>query len=94
MSFSIISTLSTLTQGVLNVIAVIFLVVFAMKGGLFPLYFWLPRSYYGPPAAIAALFGALLTKVGIYAIMHVDYRAWWILYASWILLTLCDDWNI
>ncbi|KGA97128.1 cation:proton antiporter [Alkalihalobacillus alcalophilus ATCC 27647 = CGMCC 1.3604] len=56
--------------GVLNVIAVIFLVVFAMKGGLFPLYFWLPRSYYGPPAAIAALFGALLTKVGIYAIMR------------------------
>lgn len=56
--------------GVLNVIAVIFLVVFAMKGGLFPLYFWLPRSYFGPPAAIAALFGGLLTKVGIYAIMR------------------------
>ncbi|CAG9620984.1 Na+/H+ antiporter subunit D [Sutcliffiella rhizosphaerae] len=56
--------------GVLNVTAVIFLVVFAMKGGLFPLYFWLPRSYFGPPAAIAALFGALLTKVGIYAIMR------------------------
>ncbi|WP_100372207.1 Na+/H+ antiporter subunit D [Bacillus sp. FJAT-45037] len=56
--------------GVLNVIAVLFLVVFAMKGGLFPLYFWLPRSYYGPPAAIAALFGGLLTKVGIYAIMR------------------------
>ncbi|WP_017728444.1 Na+/H+ antiporter subunit D [Halalkalibacterium ligniniphilum] len=57
-------------QGVLNVIAVLFLVVFAMKGALFPLYFWLPRSYYGPPAAIAALFGGLLTKVGIYAIMR------------------------
>jgi multicomponent Na+:H+ antiporter subunit D len=56
--------------GVLNVIAVIFFVVFAMKGGLFPLYFWLPRSYYGPPAAIAALFGGLLTKVGIYAIIR------------------------
>lgn len=56
--------------GILNVIAVLFLVVFAMKGGLFPLYFWLPRSYYGPPAAIAALFGGLLTKVGIYAIIR------------------------
>lgn len=56
--------------GVLNVIAVLFLVVFSMKGALFPLYFWLPRSYYGPPAAIAALFGGLLTKVGIYAIIR------------------------
>ncbi|UOE95614.1 Na+/H+ antiporter subunit D [Alkalihalobacillus sp. LMS39] len=58
-------------QGVLNVIAILFLIVFAMKGALFPLYFWLPRSYYGPPAAIAALFGGLLTKVGIYAIFRM-----------------------
>ncbi|TWI56361.1 Na+/H+ antiporter subunit D [Halalkalibacter nanhaiisediminis] len=56
--------------GVLNAIAILFLIVFAMKGGLFPLYFWLPRSYYGPPAAVAALFGGLLTKVGIYAIIR------------------------
>ncbi|MBU8905601.1 Na+/H+ antiporter subunit D [Desertibacillus haloalkaliphilus] len=57
-------------QGVINAIAILFLLVFGMKGALFPLYFWLPRSYYGPPAAIAALFGGLLTKVGIYAIMR------------------------
>ncbi|MBP1968740.1 multicomponent Na+:H+ antiporter subunit D [Virgibacillus natechei] len=56
--------------GILNVIAVLLFIVFAMKGALFPLYFWLPRSYYGPPAAIAALFGGLLTKVGIYAIIR------------------------
>ncbi|RXI99993.1 Na+/H+ antiporter subunit D [Anaerobacillus alkaliphilus] len=57
-------------QGILNVIAILFLIVFGMKGALFPLYFWLPKSYYGPPAAIAALFGGLLTKVGIYAIFR------------------------
>ncbi|MBM7097149.1 MULTISPECIES: Na+/H+ antiporter subunit D [Alteribacter] len=56
--------------GVLNAIAVLFLVVFGMKGALFPLYFWLPNSYFGPPSAIAALFGGLLTKVGIYAIIR------------------------
>ncbi|UTR09318.1 Na+/H+ antiporter subunit D [Evansella sp. LMS18] len=56
--------------GVLNVVAILFLIVFGMKGALFPLYFWLPKSYYGPPAAIAALFGGLLTKVGIYAIIR------------------------
>jgi multicomponent Na+:H+ antiporter subunit D len=57
--------------GVVNVIAIMFFIVFASKGALFPLYFWLPKSYYGPPAAIAALFGGLLTKVGIYAIIRV-----------------------
>ena len=57
--------------GVLNVIAILFMIVFGMKGALFPLYFWLPRSYFGPPAAISALFGGLLTKVGIYALIRM-----------------------
>jgi multicomponent Na+:H+ antiporter subunit D len=57
--------------GVINTIAMMLFVVFATKGALFPLYFWLPKSYFGPPAAIAALFGGLLTKVGIYAIIRV-----------------------
>ncbi|WP_028309814.1 Na+/H+ antiporter subunit D [Desulfitibacter alkalitolerans] len=58
-------------QGVLLVISMIFLVVFGMKGSLFPLYFWLPQSYYEPPTAISALFGGLLTKVGVYALIRV-----------------------
>src|SRR5690606_33017295 len=53
--------------GIINVIAVLFLIVFALKAGLF-LFFWLPGSYSAPPTAVKALFGALLTKVGIYAI--------------------------
>lgn len=56
--------------GALNIVAIMLFIVFASKGALFPLYFWLPKSYYGPPAAIAALFGGLLTKVGIYAIIR------------------------
>src|SRR5699024_5271042 len=57
--------------GVLNSIAILFFIVFATKGALFLLYFWLQRSYFGPPAAIAALFGGLLTKIVIYAIFSV-----------------------
>ncbi|ANU11525.1 electron transfer [Planococcus antarcticus DSM 14505] len=56
--------------GILTVIAVMFLVVFGFKAAIFPLYFWLPGSYYTPPIPILALFGALLTKVGVYAIMR------------------------
>ncbi|WP_240376522.1 Na+/H+ antiporter subunit D [Bacillus piscicola] len=55
---------------ILTVIAVLFLIVFGLKGALFPLYFWLPASYAAPPPAIGAIFGALLTKVGIYSIFR------------------------
>lgn len=55
--------------GMLNIIAVLFLIVFALKAGLF-LFFWLPGSYSVPPAAVSAVFGALLTKVGLYAMIR------------------------
>ena len=55
---------------ILTVISIIFLLVFSLKAGLL-LYFWLPGSYSAPPTAVAALFGALLTKVGIYAMFRM-----------------------
>ena len=54
--------------GIITVIAVMFLMVFGLKAAIFPLYFWLPTSYAAAPIPVLALFGALLTKVGIYAI--------------------------
>ncbi len=52
-------------------VAVLFFVVFGLKGGLFPLYLWLPRSYFAPPTVVSGLFGGLLTKVGVYALFRV-----------------------
>lgn len=54
--------------GIVTVIAVLFLMVFGLKAAIFPLYFWLPTSYAAAPIPVLTLFGALLTKVGIYAI--------------------------
>ncbi len=53
----------------LTVVSILFLLVFAIKAGLL-LFFWLPGSYSVAPTAVAALFGALLTKVGIYALFR------------------------
>jgi multicomponent Na+:H+ antiporter subunit D len=57
-------------SGPMTVISILLLIVFSIKAALF-LFFWLPGSYSAPPAAIAALFAALLTKVGVYAILRV-----------------------
>lgn len=57
-------------DGLITTISLLFLIVFSLKAGLF-LFYWLPGSYSVPPGAIAAIFAALLTKVGIYAIFRM-----------------------
>lgn len=56
-------------EPLLTTVAILFLLVFGLKAGLL-LFFWLPGSYSVPPAAVQALFSALLTKVGIYALIR------------------------
>ena len=46
------------------------LVVFCAKAALLPMYLWLPETYAHAPAAVAALF-AVMTKVGLYAVLRV-----------------------
>ncbi|MEG3192013.1 monovalent cation/H+ antiporter subunit D [Lysobacter sp. D1-1-M9] len=46
------------------------LVVFCAKAALLPLYLWLPSAYSRAPAAVMALF-AIMTKVGVYAVLRV-----------------------
>src|SRR5690554_913368 len=58
-------------KGLVSVTALLFFVGFGIKSAVFPLYFWLPSSYHTPPSAIAAIFGGLLTKMGVYAMIRV-----------------------
>ena len=67
-------------------VAGLYTVAFGIKAALFPLFAWLPPSYPTPPAAVAALFSGLLTKVGVYAFFRVftlvlsgDERVYWVL---------------
>lgn len=46
------------------------LVVFGIKAAILPLHFWLPQAYSTTSGVVAALF-AIMTKVGVYAIIRV-----------------------
>ncbi len=77
--------------GLVDALAMLFLVAFGIKAAIFPLFFWLPASYHTPPAAVSAIFAGLLTKVGVYALIRVftmlfigdlEYTHSWILWAA------------
>lgn len=57
-------------QSLVAVVAVLFLIAFGIKAAVFPLYFWLPASYHTLPITVTAVFAALMTKVGIYALLR------------------------
>ena len=63
---------SELPAGLRSGLGILFLVVFGIKAGIFPLFFWLPDSYPTAPAPITAVFAGLLTKVGVYAIFRTQ----------------------
>ncbi len=54
-----------------TLVAVLLLLVFSIKAGVFPLYFWLPNSYPILATPLAAFFGGLLTKVGVYVLIRM-----------------------
>ncbi|OHV12722.1 monovalent cation/H+ antiporter subunit D [Kushneria phosphatilytica] len=57
-------------QGLVHAGGLLLLSVFALKSAMLPLHFWLPRAYAAAPASVAALF-AIMTKIGLYAILRV-----------------------
>ncbi len=47
------------------------LLAFLIKAAAFPFFAWLPASYHTLPVPILALFSALLSKIGIYALIRL-----------------------
>jgi len=56
--------------GLLRAAGLMLLVVFAIKAAIVPLGYWLPGAYAAAPAPATVLF-ALMTKVGMYAVLRV-----------------------
>ena len=55
----------------LSASAYLLLAGFALKAGLFPLFFWLPASYHTAPISVSAALAGLLTKVAFYACLRI-----------------------
>jgi len=64
--------LAELPDGLRTAFGYLLLVVFGVKAGIFPLFFWLPDSYPTAPAPVTALFAGLLTKVGVYTLIRTQ----------------------
>jgi multicomponent K+:H+ antiporter subunit D len=86
-----IATLAPSDVGIVAAAGLLLLVVFGLKAAMFPLSFWLVHTYSNISAPVVALF-AILTKVGIYAILRVhgtlfgaDAGALSYYYTPWIL---------
>jgi multicomponent K+:H+ antiporter subunit D len=56
-------------HALIRVAAVMLILVFAIKGALVPLQFWLPGTYANAPGVTAAMF-AVMTKIGAYAVLR------------------------
>ena len=55
----------------ISILTAVLALVFSIKAGMFPLYYWLPNSYPVLPPSLGALYSGLLTKVGIYVLMRL-----------------------
>jgi len=50
--------------------ALIFVLVFSVKGAIFPMQLWLPSAHSIAPTPVSAILAGVLVKVGIYAIIR------------------------
>ncbi|MDF2799844.1 MAG: monovalent cation/H+ antiporter subunit, partial [Devosia sp.] len=69
-----VANIAEADRGLLEAGAAILGVAFLIKAGMWPLGFWLPTSYAAAAAPVAAVF-AIMTKVGVYAVLRISTLA-------------------
>ncbi|SEQ14241.1 multisubunit potassium/proton antiporter, PhaD subunit [Devosia sp. YR412] len=69
-----VATIPELDRGLLEAGAAFLGLAFLLKAGMWPLGFWLPTTYAAATAPVAAMF-AIMTKVGIYAVLRLSTLA-------------------
>jgi multicomponent K+:H+ antiporter subunit D len=69
-----VATIAHNDRGLLEAGTAILGLAFLLKAGMWPLGFWLPTTYSLAAAPVAAVF-AILTKVGVYAVLRISTLA-------------------
>ena len=81
--------------GILLIAAMLMLIGFGVKAGMFPLHAWLPTAHPVAPAPASAVLSAVIVKAGVLGIVRVVYyifgasflRGSWV-QSTWLVLTL------
>lgn len=81
--------------GILLIVAMLMLIGFGVKAGMFPLHAWLPTAHPVAPAPASAVLSAVIVKAGVLGIVRVVYyifgasflRGSWV-QSTWLVLTL------
>lgn len=81
--------------GILLALAMVMLIGFSVKAGMFPMHAWLPTAHPAAPAPASAVLSAVIVKAGILAIVRVVYyifgasflRGTWV-QTVWMILSL------
>ena len=81
--------------GLLLVVAMIMILGFSVKAGMFPMHAWLPTAHPVAPAPASAVLSAVIVKGGVLAILRVVYYIFgssflngtWV-QRTWLVLTL------
>lgn len=60
-------------EGILLVLAMVMLIGFSVKVGMFPMHAWLPAAHPAAPAPASAVLSAVIVKSGILAIIRLVY---------------------
>ena len=81
--------------GLLLVVALVMILGFGVKAGMFPMHAWLPAAHPVAPAPASAVLSAVIVKAGVLALVRIVYyifgvaflRNTWV-QTTWLVLTL------
>lgn len=91
----VLRTADPSARGLLLVIAMVMILGFGVKAGMFPMHAWLPAAHPAAPAPASAALSAVIVKAGVLALIRTVYyifgadflRGTWV-QTAWLTLTL------